>query len=437
MVSAAGRLNPSGWIASIVVAVIIALSSSSLAAAASSGFSAEADRSLNAPDGQSAGAHAGGQSGAPANRSVDVPAAALESAVEYQADQLRLDRLQQEMNGLVEQYGVAGVDLNLYQWLVAREPAPLNPVKFVRGVLSYFIREVLQNAALLGQLLLVAVIAAISRNLSDSLSEDTIARVVAAVLYLVILLIGLSSFRTAAAIARGTVDTMVGFVQSLTPTLFSLMVAMGGAASAAALSPAVLMAVTGSSTLVGGVVVPLVLFSAVLSVVTRASGTPRALQLAKLLRRAATAVMALVFAVFVAAMTVRGLVGSFGDAVTMKTAKVAAGTLIPVVGGAIAEAMEVVAGASLLIKNTVGVAGVLTVALVCLYPVLKIVAIVALYRLVASFVEPLGDSAAADCLGDFADNLSYLAYCTAATGIMFIVSIAVILGVGTLPQMLR
>lgn len=422
MVCAAGRLNLSAWVVSVVVASVIAVSLNSLAAPAGQG--------LNAPTGQGAGA--------PAGRSADAPAAALESAIEYQADQLELDRLQHEMNGLVEQYGAAGVDLNLYQWLVAREHAPLNPVKFVRGVLSYFIREVLQNAALLGQLLLVAVIAAVSRNLSDSLSEDTVARVVSAVLYLVILLIGLSSFRTAAEIARGTVDTMVGFVQSLTPTLFSLMVAMGGAASAAALSPAVLMAVTGSPTLVGGVVVPLVLFSAVVSVVTRASGTPRALQqLAKLLRRAATTVMALVFAVFVAAMTIRGLVGSFGDAVTMKTAKLAAGTLIPVVGSAIADAMEVVAGASLLIKNTVGIAGVLTVAVVCLYPILKIVAIVALYRLVASLVEPLGDSAAADCLGDFADNLSYLAYCTAATGIMFIVSIAVILGVGTLPQMLR
>lgn len=405
MVSAAGRRRPNASIASVIVTCMIALSAGSLAA--------------------------------PASQGIDAQSAVLESAIEYQAEQLGLDRLQREMNGLVEQYGAAGVDLNLYQWLVAREHAPLSPVKFVRGVLSYFIREVLQNASLLGQLLLVVVIAAISRNLSDSLSEDTIARVVSAVLYLVILLIGLSSFRTAAAIASGTIDAMVGFVQSLTPTLFSLMVAMGGAASAAALSPAILMAVTGCSTLVGGVVVPLVLFSTVLSVVTRASGTPRALQLAKLLRRAATAVMALVFAVFVAAMTVRGLVGSFGDAVTMKTAKLAAGTLIPVVGSAIADAMEVVAGASLLIKNTVGIAGVLTVGVVCLYPVLKMVAIVALYRLVASFVEPLGDAAAADCLGDFADSLSYLAYCTAATGIMFIVSIAVILGIGALPQMLR
>ena len=403
MVSAAGRRRPNASIASVIVTCMIALSAGSLAA--------------------------------PASQGIDAQSAVLESAIEYQAEQLGLDRLQREMNGLVEQYGAAGVDLNLYQWLVAREHAPLSPVKFVRGVLSYFIREVLQNASLLGQLLLVVVIAAISRNLSDSLSEDTIARVVSAVLYLVILLIGLSSFRTAAAIASGTIDAMVGFVQSLTPTLFSLMVAMGGAASAAALSPAILMAVTGCSTLVGGVVVPLVLFSTVLSVVTRASGTPRALQLAKLLRRAATAVMALVFAVFVAAMTVRAwsVRSGRGDYEDCQTSGWNSDSCCRecdcrCYGGCVA---------SLLIKNTVGIAGVLTVGVVCLYPVLKMVAIVALYRLVASFVEPLGDAAAADCLGDFADSLSYLAYCTAATGIMFIVSIAVILGIGALPQMLR
>jgi stage III sporulation protein AE len=362
---------------------------------------------------------------------------ALQQAVQYQAKRLGLDQLQAEMNSLVRKYDASGVDLNLYQWLVTRGQIPLSPGGFLKGISAYLVREVLENTALLGQLMLVAVIAAIASNLTHSLEDDTVARVVSAVLYLVILLIGLSSFSTAASIARNAIDSMVTFVQSLTPTLFSLMVAMGGVSSAAALHPVVLAAVVGFSSVIRGVVVPLTLFSAVLSVVTRVSGKPRALHLSKLLRRSATVIAGLVFGVFIATMTVRGLIGSFGDAVTMKTAKLAAGSFVPVVGTVVADAMEVVAGASLLIKNVIGVAGVLTLAVVCVYPVVKIVAIVLMYRLVSGLVEPLGDTAAGDCLSDLADSLSHLAYCTAATGIMFIVAVTVILSVGALPQMLR
>ncbi len=361
----------------------------------------------------------------------------LEAALEYQIDAVDLDLLQAEMDSLVRQYAEVGIDLNLYQWLVSRGQIPLSPWGFIKGVVTYLFREVVQNTSLLGQLLLIAVVAAIARNLATSLDEDTVSGVVSAVLYLVILLVGLSSFRTAASIAYSSVDSMTAFVQSLTPTLFTLMVAMGGISTAAALHPIVLAAVIGFASLVGGVVVPLTLFSVVLAVVTRLSGKPSALRLSKLLRRAATAAMGLLFGVFLAIMSVRGLVGSFGDAVTMKTAKLTTSTFVPVVGTAVAEGMEVVAGASLLIKNVVGLAGVLTVAVISLYPVVKIVAIVLMYRLAASLVEPLGDTSVSDCLCDLADGLSHLAVCTAVTGIMFAVLLTVILSIGALPMMLR
>ena len=361
----------------------------------------------------------------------------FESAVRYQAEELGLEHLQAEMNTLIQQFGDVGVDVNLYQWLVSRGQIPVSPWGFVKGVAGYLFREVVGNTALLGQLLLISVIAAIVRNLAVSSDGDTVAGVVSAVLYLVILLIGLSSFRSAAGIANRAVDTVVSFVQSVTPTLFTLMVAMGGVSTSAALHPAVLGAVVSFASIVRGVVVPLVLFSVVLSVITRLSGTVRTLHLARLLRRSATAVMGLVSSAFVAVMTIRGLVASFGDAVTMKTARLAASTFVPVIGAAIADGMEVVAGASLLIKNVVGVAGLLTVAIASLYPIVKIVAIVLMYRLASSLAEPLGDSSVADCLGDLGDGLSQLAICTAVTGIMMAVTLAIVLSVGSLPQMFR
>ena len=86
LVSAAGRRRPNASIASVIVTCMIALSAGSLAA--------------------------------PASQGIDAQSAVLESAIEVPSGAARLDRLQREMNGLVEQYGAAE-STSIVQWLVA------------------------------------------------------------------------------------------------------------------------------------------------------------------------------------------------------------------------------------------------------------------------------------------------------------------------------
>src|SRR5690606_42087626 len=78
-------------------------------------------------------------------------------------------------------------------------------------------------------------------------------------------------------------------------------------------------------------------------------------RLSGLLPHGALTVLGLGFTVFLGVMVIRGAIAPVADGVALRAAKFLAGTFIPVVGGMMADAVEVVVGGSLLVKNALGV----------------------------------------------------------------------------------
>ena len=69
--------------------------------------------------------------------------------------------------------------------------------------------------------------------------------------------------------------------------------------------------------------------------------------------------------------------------------------------------------------------------------VIKIMAMVLVYRLAAALVQPIGDSKIADTLDTMAGMLTLVFGAVVAVGFMFFLAIAVIVGLSNLNVMLR
>jgi stage III sporulation protein AE len=102
-----------------------------------------------------------------------------------------------------------------------------------------------------------------------------------------------------------------------------------------------------------------------------------------------------------------------------------------------ADAVEVVIGSALILKNAVGLLGVLAIFLTILFPLLKLLAVVLVYRVGAALVQPLGAAAVGDCLQVIANTLTLFLVATAAVGLMFLITVTVIIGAGNVAVMLR
>lgn len=71
-------------------------------------------------------------------------------------------------------------------------------------------------------------------------------------------------------------------------------------------------------------------------------------------------------------ISVRGITSSVTDGVTIRAAKYITGNFVPVIGKMFADATDTVISASLLVKNAIGLSGVIIILFLCAFPAIKI-----------------------------------------------------------------
>jgi len=312
----------------------------------------------------------------------------------------------------------------------------LNPVELGLEMLRYLLQEVLVQSRLLGQLVVLAVLCGLLHNLAGSLSKAATEFGFLAA-YLVVIFIGLQSFSLAADIGRGTLATMSGFMLSLLPLLSTMLAAVGAVSSAALFHPMLVTSVTLVVNLIERVVFPLLFLAAALGVVGRIATEFPLTRIAGLFRQGAVTALGFFFTLFLGVMVIRGAIAPVADGVALRAGKFLAGAFIPVVGGMVADAMEVVMGGSLLIKNAIGVFGMATLLILLAFPLLKIFALVVIYRVATVLVEPISDARLVDALGTMAQTLMLVMAAVATAALMFFIVITVVVGIGNLAAVVR
>jgi len=303
--------------------------------------------------------------------------------------------------------------------------------------LNQLFAEFTANSHLMGKLLFLAVLCALLQNLQSSFEQPAVSFLAYSICHIFLLVIVLTAFYNALSLARNTVNDMVGFMEALLPLLISLLAGVGAVTSAALFSPLLLASVATVSVIVNNGVLPLLFLAAVLQCVNFFSEHYRISNLAGLFKQVGLLVLGLSLVVFIGIITVQGVAGGVADGITLRTAKYAASTLIPVVGKMFADTVELVMGASLLLKNAVGLFGIITVFTICAFPLIKLISLVLVMKVTGALVQPMGDERMAKCLDVVGDNLLLIFVAVMAVVLMFFLVITVIVGVGGLATMLR
>lgn len=320
---------------------------------------------------------------------------------------------------------------------IAAKGLSLNWEDIRRYVLARFFGEFAANAHLLGKLLFLAVLCALLQNLHSSFENSVVSQLTYSLCFIFLAVIALTAFYNALEVARATVGNMVGLMQALLPLLISLLAGVGAVTSAALYTPLMLFVVSATGVVVKDVVLPLLMLGAVLQCVNFLSGRYQLTNLCGLFRQCGMVVMGLVMVVFIGVITIQGVAGSVTDGVALRTAKYATSTFIPVVGKLFADTVEVVMGASLLLKNAVGLAGIVAVATICAFPLIKLASLIIIIKIAGALIQPMGDQQMAKCLDAMGDNLLLVFGGVLAVALMFFLAVTMIVGVGSVTMMLR
>ncbi|SIB79984.1 Stage III sporulation protein AE precursor [Mycobacteroides abscessus subsp. abscessus] len=182
---------------------------------------------------------------------------------------------------------------------------------------------------------------------------------------------------------------------------------------------------------------PLLFLSAVLSIVSVLSENYNVTQLANLLRNWSIGLLGLFVTIFLGVISVQGASAAITDGVTLRTAKFITGNFIPVIGRMFTDATDTVISASVLLKNTVGIAGVAILLIIAAFPAIKILMIAFIYKFAAAVLQPLGGGPVIACLDIISKSVIYVFAALALVSLMFFLSITVIIAAGNLTMMMR
>lgn len=318
-----------------------------------------------------------------------------------------------------------------------RDGESWHPGAVLRGMLHYFMREVLANSGLLVKLVVLGIIAALLQNLKSAFAQEATGQLAQMVVYLMLAALALTGFGLAVTLARSVVDDLQRFMLALLPVLLALLVAMGGVTSAALLHPVLPSLVTVIATLTAKVIFPLIFLGVMLEIASGFHEKLKLTQLAGLFRQAAMMLMGLTFTLFMGVTTVKAAAGAVGDSLTMRSAKFLTGALVPVVGKMFADATELVWSSGLVLKNAVGLVGLGAIFFIAAFPCLKILSVMVAFRAAAAVIQPVGQPAIAQCLNTMAGGLTLVFCAVAIVALMFFLSVTITVGAATATAMLR
>ncbi|MDQ0058297.1 stage III sporulation protein AE [Paenibacillus harenae] len=375
------------------------------------------------------------------------PAAAGTSQSEQLANELAAeqiggldtDAVETYWNKLRSEYGGYFPDQRVPSFMEMIMPGGggLKLTEVIKGIMRYFLHEVIYNGRLLVTIVLLTVFSMVLETLQNAFERNAVSKVAYSITYMVMIIIAVNSFHVAIGYAREAIESMIQFMLAMVPLLLTLLASMGNIVSVSVLHPLVIFMIHVVGTLIYTVVFPLLFFSAVLHITSALTDKFKVTQLANLLRNVSVGVLGALLTIFLGVISVQGATGAVTDGVTLKTAKFVAGNFVPVVGPMFSGAADTVISASMLAKNAIGLAGVIILLFLSSFPAIKILTLALIYSLSGAIMQPLGDSPIVTCLQTIGKTMIYVFAALAAVSLMFFLAVTIILTAGNAALMVR
>lgn len=205
------------------------------------------------------------------------------------------------------------------------------------------------------------------------------------------------------------------------PILLTLMTALGGVVSVKVYQPAIVLLSSGIINIISYVIFPLFIVSTVLTIVGNISDNIKISKLNSFFISLSKWILGIIFTIFLAFITIQGITAGSRDGISIRMAKYAVSNSIPILGGYIKDGFDLVLASSVLIKNSVGNAGVVLLFSSTLLPILSIVVFMFGLKLTAAIIEPIVDSKMTIFINSISKNIMMIIVAVVGVAFMYFI----------------
>ena len=274
-------------------------------------------------------------------------------------------------------------------------------------------------------ILLIVIVAAVFTNFSNVFQNQQISEISFYVLYLLLITIGLNSFRILIVSASENLERLIGFMKVLGPVYFLAVAFAAGSSTSILFYNLVLLLIYLVELVILNFLIPFVQVYIVVKVMNNLSEEDYLSKFAELCETVIAWTLKTLLSGGTGVSIIQGLLSPAIDSLKRSVVGRSA-EAIPVVGDAIGGVTEVMLGTAVLIKNGIGVAGALVCIGICLVPMIQMAVVTLLYKLIAAMIQPVSDKRIVGCISSIADGSQMLLRIIFTTGVLFLLTIAVV-----------
>ena len=306
-----------------------------------------------------------------------------------------------------------------------------------KKIINLLGKEVKTGIKSLVSILIIIVIHSILKSISENFQNDNVSKMIYYVQYIAIVTVIMNNFSDVISMVKETATNLVGFMNSLIPILVSLMLYTGSITTSSILEPAILFMINFIGNIIQSFLIPAVLIAATLSIVSKIGEKVQIDKISKTFNSGIIWILGIILTTFVGVISLEGTLSSSIDGITAKTAKAIVSSSIPIVGKILGDAVDTVLGCGIILKNAIGVIGVIIIIGICIMPILKIAILTVSYKILASVSEPIADAKIIKLLEQIGDIFKVLLAILCSISVMVIVGTTLVIKISNSGMMYR
>lgn len=354
------------------------------------------------------------------------------SIIQEQLDSLNLSELEDLMDDTSLQGGGLVPNLSIQDIINnAINGKPLFDSQIIiHNFIDLFLYEMKSSLILGIQLVVICIVIGLLTNLSNSFGNKAVSRLGIVVCSCFVIGLCLNNFSQTYNMCSDSLNTMTKTMQILLPILIPLLISIGGITTGSILNPIIVGSITLFNTILQRFILPAIFISSIFILVNSLTERDYVNKLAIFLRSVATFATGLCVTFFAGITAIQGFVSESADGVLINTARYSVSSFIPIVGGFAADSLDMVLSCIGVIKNGISIFGVILIVSLLAIPLVKLLAIAAIYKITAIVIEPIGNKQVSSCMSEMGNSVITMGVVLFLGALMFLIFLTVIIGIG-------
>lgn len=337
------------------------------------------------------------------------------------------------LNGVVEEFqnnstnifSIDNIKSKVYS-IISGENA-VSYSSFFASVFSIFVDLIVKYLPMLSLIVAIGVISNLLNGIKSKFNEKSTSGLIHFVCFLAVVVLTIGMISSISKTSVSSVNSMVSQMNAIFPILLTLMIGIGATASAGVFQPIVAIISTYVADFFTYLILPLFMVSFVFGIINNLSDNIKLDKFNSFISSLFKWCVGLAFTLFFAVFTIQGISAGTFDSLSIRTTKYTIKSYIPIMGGYLSDGMDLILSSTILIKNAVGLVGILMIISTIISPLIEIVVFSLLLKLVSAILQPMGNNKTSNFLMSTSKSITMLSSCIIAVGFMYLISVGLVM----------